>query len=98
MEAGMMMVRAGHLGGWVSQRKVLAWGWFCSVRCKCMRARLSEPVICRSGAERDAMRTGRRAASAHSSAPHMASAAARATAVTAAAGTASSSAGRGDVR
>jgi hypothetical protein len=60
MDAGrMMMVRAGHLGGRVSHRKVLACGWFCRVRRTRMRASVSVAVICSSGAERAALHTGR---------------------------------------
>jgi hypothetical protein len=74
----MMMVRAGHLGGHVSYRKVLACGWFCPVRCARVPASVSVHVIGSSGAERaamrkgSAMRTGRSASRSQSSATTMA--------------------------
>jgi hypothetical protein len=77
----MMMVRAGHLGGHVSHRKVLACGWFCSVRCARVPASVSVPVFGSGGAERaamrkrSAMRTGRSAPSSQSSATVMAASA-----------------------
>jgi hypothetical protein len=84
----MMMVRAGHLGGHVSHRNVLACGWFCPVRCAGVPASVSVAVIGSSGAERaamrkgSAMRTGRSASRCQSSATM--TAATTATTVTAA--------------
>jgi hypothetical protein len=87
----MMMVRAGHLGGHVSHRHVLASEWFCSMRCARPRDCVGGvPMVGRSGAERAAMRKGfamrtrRSAARCQPSATEMA-AAAQAAAVSAAA-------------
>jgi hypothetical protein len=87
----MMMDVAGHFGGRVSHRKVLAWCWFCLVSCARAPACVSVAVIGSSGAERaamrkgSAMRTGRSASRCQSSATTMAATTMAATATATAA-------------